>query len=124
MEPNRKAAKEAITDKGQNDPELDQTLKEAHNFQLELLKENNFHARQMNQANLGFIGKILGDGKNTQMFIAMLAVGAGVVLFIGCLFCAYKSPENSDFWSKQGERALAFAAAALAYIFGAGSKSE
>lgn len=128
MASERSAAKSAIKQKSQDDPELDAVLSSGHDLQLKITQEQNRHAEAMHKADIGFLGRAFGGEKSAPTYIAFLAMVAGLV---GAFFCwsqAIGSAEHvvtaevADYWSKQAERALAFGGAALAFIFGRGAK--
>lgn len=123
----RKAAKDAIQTNKQDDPELSSAIADAHKFQLELAKENNRHAEKIRAQDLGWVGRLLGGEKTAPTVIALFVM---IVCFIGAFFAWNKVPSNNSleaveathFWGTQAERAISFAGAALAYIFGRGMK--
>jgi hypothetical protein len=122
MASDRKAAKEAIQSSSAQDAELEEVLSGAHNYQLRLTQENNRHAEAMRKADIGFLGRAFGGEKSAPTYIAFLVTVAGLA---GTGFCWYKAGvpgATTEFWSTQAERAVAFAASALAYIFGRGAK--
>lgn len=114
----RKAKREGIVEKEMDDPEFEDTLKSAHNLQLELTRERNHHEQVMKEKEMGVLGKFFGDGKNTQTFIALLSVLLGLGIYVACLITAKANPNAVHFWSESGSKALAFAGTALGYIFG------
>ena len=119
----RKAAKEAITTKSKVDAEFNEAQSGAHEFQLKIAQENNRHVETMRRHELGFIGRAFGGEKSAPTYIAFLVMVAGMA---GTFYCWSQAgtveAAVADFWSKQAERSLAFAASALAYIFGRGTK--
>jgi hypothetical protein len=118
----RESAKGAVVQKTTADPELAEVLSGAHKLQLDLTKEANRHALAMHKSELGFIGRALGGPANAPVVVACIALLCGVAVYVGCLYAASQFADQADFWGKQGERVLAFAGAALAFIFGRGSK--
>lgn len=122
MESDREKAKSAIVAREKDDPELGAALHEGKNLQLEILKETNRHDEAMRGHELGFFGRILGGESTAPTVIAALVVLLGFVTFVACLYAASQYPDHADFWAKQGERGLGVGAAALAYLFGRGSK--
>ncbi len=84
------------------------------------------HDHKMRKLELGLVGKLLGGERNAPTHVAAVLGGIGGLSAIGCLIAAGQvEPAQSDFWAQQFERALAFATAAVAFIFGkGGSKSE
>lgn len=128
MASERSAAKSAITEQSQDDPELNAALSAGYEYQLRLTREQNRHAEQTQKTDLGFLGRAFGGEKSSPTYIAFIATAAGA---FGAFFCWWQAiatperpvtPEVAEFWSKQAERALAFSAAALAFIFGRGAK--
>lgn len=75
----------------------------------------------MRSTDLGFLGWFFGDGRNTQTFVALIAVFSGLVIFGTCLVAAYRKPSDAHFWSDAGLKSLAFAGTSLGYLFGRGS---
>lgn len=118
----RQEAKKGVVKRETDDPELDATLFNAHRAQLDLTREANRHTEHMNAQNLGRFGRLAGSDKSA--FAAYSAIILGVALFIVCLVLAYNRPDMADFWKTQAERALTFASAALAFLFGKGSSSH
>lgn len=90
-------------------------------MEIEFAKEQNRHEKDMRSAELGFLGRFLGDGRNTQTFVALIAVFSGLMIFGTCLVAAYRKPADAQFWSDAGLKALAFAGTSLGYLFGRGS---
>jgi hypothetical protein len=123
-EPSRGTAKQAMHDREHSDPELDETLAAGTRLQLDLVKENNRHAEANASRELGFLGKAFGGEKSAPTFVALVAVIAGVVGYGTAMWLASQDAASAEFWGTQMERALAFASAALAFIFGRGSKSS
>lgn len=128
MASDRSAAKKAIKQSSDDDPELDAALSSAHNLQLRITQETNRHEEAMRKTDIGFLGRAFGGEKSAPTYIAFLVTILGLA---GTFFCWWQAtgtietpttPEMVEFWSSQAERALAFAAAALAYIFGRGGK--
>jgi hypothetical protein len=115
---NEAAAKRGIVRREEDDPELDAALSAAHQFQLELVREQNRHKEAMR----GFLGRVFGHDDNVPSYIAASGMAVGLVIFAACLFTAGKSSDTAaaNFWAQQAERSLAFAASCLAFIFGKG----
>lgn len=118
MEPSRIQAKKGIVKKEQTDTQLTETQLAAHQMELEVTKEQNRHEKDMRSTELGFLGWFFGDGRNTQTFVALIAVFSGLFIFGTCLFAAYRKPAEAQFWSDAGLKALAFAGTSLGYLFG------
>ncbi len=121
MEPSRVQAKRGIVKKDQTDTPFVEKQFAGHQMELEITKEHNRHEKDMRNAELGFLGRFFGDGRNTQTFVALIAVFSGVSIFAICLFAAYRKPTDAQFWSDAGLKALAFAGTSLGYIFGRGA---
>lgn len=121
-QPNRTDAKNAMSDREDTDPEMDAKIAEGAKFQLDMIKENHRHAEATHKTDLGFLGKAFGGEKSAPTFVAMLAMIVGLVGAGAALGMAASNPETTEFWGTQVERAVAFASAALAFIFGRGSK--
>lgn len=128
MVSDRSAAKGAIKETSSEDPELEAAFSAGEDYKLKHIQEQNRHAETMHRQGMGFLGRWLGGESSAPMFIAALATAAGLA---GAFFCWYHAigttdhpiaSEVAEFWSKQAERALAFGAAALAFIFGRGGK--
>lgn len=118
----REAAKQAASNREDEDPELTNALTRAHSYQLDLKKEDNRHAEAINQQNLGWIGNIIGDGKSVPTIAALATIFLTVLLAGGLYVAMIYNPEYGDAFSTQAERSLAVAGAALAYVFGKGGK--
>ena len=119
MAPNRKAAKDSVVKKGDDDPELDDALVAAHKLQLGLTQENNRHAEAMRRHDLGFFGRAFGGERSAPTYIAAIgallgAIGTGITLLIG-------TPAEAAGWTEQTEKLLAFTSTCLAFIFGRGT---
>lgn len=123
MELSRIQAKKGIVKKDQPDRQLTEKQLAAHQMELEITRESNRHEKDMRSTELGFLGRFFGDGRNTQTFVALIAVFSGVSIFATCLFAAYCKPTEAQFWSDAGLKALAFAGTSIGYLFGRGSVS-
>jgi len=121
MELSRVQAKKGIIKKDQTGRPLTEKQLAARQLELEITKEQNRHEREMRSTELGFLGWFFGDGRNTQTFIALVAVFSGVIIFGTCLVAAYRKPVEAHFWSDAGLKALAFAGTSLGYLFGRGT---
>lgn len=121
MEPSRVQAKRGIIKKDQTGTPLTEQQLIAHQMELEITKEQNRHEKDMRSTELGFLGWFFGDGRNTQTFVALIAVFSGLVIFGTCLIAAYRKPADAPFWSDAGLKALAFAGTSLGYLFGKGA---
>lgn len=124
MASSREEAKSAVTGSASNDAELDTVLDAASKTQVDILKEKNRHAEANAAGERGLLGKLFGGNDSAPVFIASVAmiiglVGAGICLAFG----ATKDEALADYWQLNFERAIAFASAALAFIFGK-SKSK
>ncbi|WP_353718199.1 hypothetical protein [Dyadobacter sp. 676] len=124
MEPSRIQAKKGIIKKEQTDTQFTEKQAAAHQMELEITREGNRHEKDMRSTDLGVLGRFFGDGRNTQTFVAFMAVLSGVLIFDICLIAAYRKPAEAQFWSDAGLKALAFAGTALGYLFGKGSNSK
>lgn len=124
MASERDAAKGAVVKVDSSDPELDDALAKAATHQLALKKEDNRHKEALRKQDLGFFGGWLGGEKSAPTAIASIATCVGLGAALYCLYAASDTVDSSiaGFWSTQSERAFAFATAALAFIFGKGSK--
>lgn len=121
MEPSRVQAKKGIVKKDQTGIPFTERQLAGHQMELDITKERNRHEKDMRNAELGFLGKFFGDGRNTQTFVALVAVFLGVLIFATCLVAAYRKPTEAQFWSDAGLKALAFAGTSIGYLFGKGS---
>lgn len=124
MESDRQKAKGSIVSKKANDPDLDETLSSAENLQLQSKRAEYHHKEEMKSKDLGWLGSIFGGEKSAPTYIALLAMILGV---FGAALCWYQASLIEDitvreFWATQSERAIAFSSAALAFIFGRGTK--
>ncbi len=76
---------------------------------------------QEQRSELGLIGKLFGGRENAPIAVAAIAMLCGIVGFFLCLhYEAYVT--NPDRFVRPSDASLAFAAAALAYIFGRGGR--
>lgn len=123
MESKRVQAKRGIVKAEQTDVELGEKQLAARQMEFEIAKEQNRHEKDMRSTDLGFLGWFFGDGRNTQTFVALIAVLSGLVIFGICLIAAYRKPGEAHFWSDAGLKALAFAGTSLGYLFGRGAVS-
>jgi len=121
MESKRVQAKKGIVKTEQTDVELTEKQLAARQMEFEIAKEQNRHEKDMRSTELGFLGWFFGDGRNTQTFVALIAVFSGLMIFGTCLVAAYRKPTDAQFWSDAGLKALAFAGTSLGYLFGRGS---
>ena len=121
MESKRVQAKKGIVKTEQTDVELTEKQLTARQMEFEIAKEQNRHEKDMRSTELGFLGWFFGDGRNTQTFVALIAVFSGLMIFGTCLVAAYRKPTDAQFWSDAGLKALAFAGTSLGYLFGRGS---
>lgn len=116
----RAKAKEAITGRAEADPELSNAISEADALNVELTKESHRHELEMASQERGAMGRFFGGEKHAPTFIAFVAMSAGLLIGTLCLIAAFNDTADRAFWGSQAERALAFAGAALAFIFGRG----
>jgi len=105
-----------------SDKELDEALSSGHLLQLRLQQDANAHELAMK----GRVGRFFGEQVYAATFAAYLAIVVGL---IGAAYCLVQgaSPENADaaeYWGKHLERAVAFATAALSYLFGKGNSGK
>lgn len=119
----RESAKESISARRPSDPEMQDVLDSASQFQLEIVKEQNRHLEAQMMSTLGFFGRAFGGEKNAPTFVAMIAMMAGLFGAAVATYLVAKDPSAAAFWDKYIERAIAFASASLAFIFGRGSKN-
>jgi len=118
----RKAARAAIEESVETDPEFEAAQASAHEFQLKLTQENNRHTEQMRKQEIGFFGRAFGGEKSAPTYVAFIVTVFGLVAAGFCLIMSAYNPAMNEFWSTQAERAFAFSASALAYIFGRGAR--
>jgi hypothetical protein len=121
-ESNREDAKSAIIHRDENDPELDDVISSAHQLQLHLFKERNRHNEAMQKIELGFFGRIIGGEATAPFVVATIVVFLGFLAAGASWFMAAWEPNQAEFWAKQAERGISVASAAVAFIFGRGSK--
>jgi hypothetical protein len=97
-----------------NDADVTAELAQATKLQhdLDSTKEANRHAAVV------FDKKI----ELAPVGIAAAVVLLGFVAFFAAMIAASWYGDHAEFWAKQGERGIGIATAALAYIFGKGSK--
>lgn len=100
------------------------TLSEAHKVQSELTKIKNKHELDIMKAKRGWIGCLFGSWNNVPMFIALIAVLFGVLTFYQFMHAAMEQNADKEFWVNSAKISLAFASAAMGYIFGRGSNIE
>lgn len=122
MASDRQTAKGAVVEKQTVDAELDAALAKAARHQLDLKKEENRHKEVINRQNLGIVGNLFGDGKSLPTTAALLTVIFGFLTAIGLYLAAFSRPESAELWTSNAERALSVAIAALAYVFGKGTR--
>lgn len=120
MDSDRHSAKSAIRRSQEDDYEFDQAIREGSST-LALKREDNRHRERMARVERGWLGILLGGEKHAPVAIALFAVIAGVLIAGGCYYQA-ATGGSFDFWGRQAERALAFAAVALGFIFGRGPR--
>ena len=120
----REKAKQAIGTTDQNDSEFSSKLKEGHKAQVELEKIKNQHEIARIKTERGLIGYLFGSWQNVPMFIALLSVIFGGFAFYKFMGNALAVNADKVFWSESAKIALAFASAALGFIFGRGSSIE
>lgn len=122
MASEREVAKGAITERDDIDPELKEALSQASGFQLDVTKENNRHREHQRAQELGLIGKLIGGEQNAPGAVALFVVLVGYLSAIGCMVAAGIDHDQAAFWSQQVERGFGVGSAALAYLFGKGTK--
>jgi hypothetical protein len=118
----RDAAKKAASNQEEDDPEFDAALRAAKDHQLAIKKEDNRHTETINQQNMGKLGSWVGDGKSVPTVAALSTIVLGFLTAIGLFVAMFCDPGNGGLYSSNAERAIGVAAAALAYLFGKGSK--
>lgn len=118
----RDIAKRSIVVKDDEDSELESAFSQGRDLSLEILKENNRHSADMLHKELGAFGRIIGGEATAPTVSALIVVGFGSVAAVGCWVAAAHLPDQAEFWAKQAERCLGLGSAALAFIFGKGSK--
>lgn len=108
-----------------SDPEYDQSIRDSEHYRLEMLKEQYRHAQAMHDKSKGYIGRLIGGESNAASFASLFAVVAGFLTFVGCLVASHwLGLESSTQWGEHSKSALAFAATALAFLWGKGSKKD
>ena len=107
MELDRGAAKGAIVSRETADPDLDEALGNAHQFQLGLIKEQNRHKETMRSS----FSRIFGSDDSVPSYVAAMCAIFGLLLVVACYIAVYRDNSMSDFWGKQAERILGFVAA-------------
>jgi hypothetical protein len=119
-DPTRAAAKGAIKTASTEgaDPELSGALSDAGKLRIELAKEDNRHRESMASGERGVIGWALGGLGNAPLSVGFIALVFGSAAWLWCLHNASVGGETGAFWKEQAERALAFAATALGFVFG------
>jgi hypothetical protein len=118
MASEREEAKQSVTASQKTDPELRDALGTAHQFQIDLVKEQNRHAEAQTKARLGWFGRLLGGEANAPIVVAAIAALLGFAFSGACLILAYKDPPNNGFYSDWSGRAFAIATTSLGFIFG------
>ena len=76
---------------------------------------------QEKQSDLGLLGKLLGGRDNAPTSVALIGMAFGIVSFFVCLHYAASS-DAAETWHREADTSLAFAASALAFIFGRSSR--
>lgn len=117
----REAAKRAIKGKSESDPDLDEALTTAEKLQVAIKREENRHKEKLDANDLGVLGIVFGR-KGAASSMAGLAVIGGLAFAIGSAF-ALGQGGAVETWQPNIERGIAFACAALAFLFGRTSKS-
>lgn len=121
MGTSREEAKGAIVSRDDDGENLSQTLADASNFRLDLLRENNRHAESMR----GHLAKLFGQDNNVPVFVAATGMLLGLIGAAALWgIAAQKVPDQAGVWMQQAERLLAFSATCLAFIFGKGLSKE
>ena len=120
MASEREKAKKAIKTTESKDPELTDALASASELQHKITAENNRHKEALQQAELGWVGRLLGGDKIAPIAIASLVVLVGL---LGAALSGYAAsesqrPDSADFWSKMVERSIAMVLTGLSFIFG------
>ena len=105
----RESAKKSISSKSTDDPELEDALRTAKDFQLNILKENNRHLEATHKNDLGIFGRALGGEDAAPTHVALVAMILGLIAVAYCYYAASSIPGEAEFWGKQTERAIAFA---------------
>lgn len=118
----RNAAKAAIQDSNSNDLDLSGTLGDAHQFKIELVKEENRHRESQTKSELGWFGRALGGEATAPIVIAALAALLGFIFAFVCLVLAAFDVKNGSFYSDWSTRAFAITTTAIGFIFGKKSK--
>ncbi|CAA0112353.1 Uncharacterised protein [Halioglobus japonicus] len=108
--PKRDAAKRAITDTIEEDPEYNQAISESESFKFRLAQENNRHAEQKAKIDKGMLGVFLGHESHAASAAAIIALFAG---FIGFFYFS-ESPAYAD-------KCMALGMSALGFMFGRSS---
>lgn len=101
-----------------SDPELGQALSDASGLRVALEREKNRHVDDIEKGKRGFIGSILGDSGSAPLAIGFLALIFGGISWAWCLYMAQQNSADVAFWSSQAEKAMAFSATALGFVFG------
>lgn len=111
----RDAARSATHDRDGDDPDLKRNLQAAVELQHQLDDKKETHRHR--EARFDKLIEL------APVIIAAIVVVLGFAVFIGAMFEASWQAKQAEFWAKQGERGISTAVAALAYIFGKGTKS-
>ena len=80
--------------------------------------------RALKAADLGWLGSFIGGERHSALNLAAFFLTISLIIGIGCLVAAWMQAENSEFWGRSAERSFSAASAALAYVFGQGSKGS
>ncbi|WP_126421816.1 hypothetical protein [Asticcacaulis excentricus] len=116
----RTRAKSGIVAKVESDDELADTMGQAHQFQLDLARENNSHQREMLKISKGWLGQFFGNDGLASTFAAMSALFLALVFAGVCAYLASKGGDNVELWKQMIDKCLTLATAALGFIFGRG----
>lgn len=110
----RDAVRHATQDREGDDPDLKRNLQAAVQLQHQLDEQKETHRHR--EARYDKLIEL------APVIIAAVVVVLGFGVFIGAMYAASRQQAQSEFWAKQGERGISTAVAALAYIFGKGTK--
>src|SRR3546814_2229868 len=94
MASEREDAKQAISARDQADPELDNAIGNAQQYQLQLDRENNRHKEAIHSAELGAFGRWIGGASSAPVAVALIALLICLLGALACYIAGYGQPSE------------------------------
>src|SRR3546814_2154648 len=94
MASEREDAKQAISARDQADPELDNAIGNAQQYQLQLDRENNRHKEAIHSAELGAFGRWIGGASSAPVAVALIALLICLLGALACYIAGYGQPRD------------------------------